>query len=493
MFPVVFLSSFINNTPIVAVLIPSVRNWAVKNNYSISKFLLPLSYAAILGGMITLIGTSTNLIVHGLLIESGYPGFTFFEFAKIGMPIALVSIFYMVLFGQKLLSDRRDPFVELGESTREFVIELKIEDDYKNIGKTIEESELRQLKGLFLFQIERGERVIAPASPDLELLLHDRLFFTGLPETIIELQKTPGLQLVKDTEFDIKNYDSDRFQVFEAVVSPSSSLIGKNIRESNFRSKFNAVVVAIHRNGERIKKKIGDIVTKPGDTLLILAPKGFMKEWYHSKEFYLISKSTDTFSKPQKHALIASAVLILMVIAMITEILPIIAAAGLAAIILIATKSISQQNARNAIDWKVLLVIGSAFGIANAIQNSGLASFISDALISIATPFGTIGVLTGVYFLTSVYNTIITSNATSALIFPIAIAAAVDVGVSTHPFALTVAIASAASFASPISYQTNLMVYGPGGYKFMDYVKVGLPLQILVGILAIALIYYHYF
>ncbi len=493
MFPIIFFSSFINNTPIVAVLIPSVRSWAVKNNYSVSKFLLPLSFAAILGGMVTVIGTSTNLIVHGLLIDSGYTGFSFFEFAKIGIPIALFGIVYMIFYGQKMLSNRKEPFVQLGESTREFVIELKVEEEYLNIGKTIEESGLRNLKGLFLFQIERGNKIITPAKPDLEIMLNDRLFFTGLPETIIELQKTPGLQLVKELDFDLKNYDSDNIQAFEAVVSNSSYLVGKNIRESNFRSKFNAVIVAIHRNGERIKKKIGDIVVLPGDTLLILGDKSFRKEWYHSKEFYLISRSMDTYSKPQKNTIIASVVLIIMIVAMITEFLPIITAAGLAVIILIATKSISRQDAKNSIDLRVLIVIGSAFGIAHAIQNSGLAMIISETLIDVTKEFGPIGVIIGLYFLASLYTTFIISNASAALIFPIAITTAVEIGAQIHPFAITVAIASAASFATPISYQTNLMVYGPGGYKFTDFIKVGLPLQILTGILAVSLIYYFYF
>ncbi len=493
MFPVTALSAFMNNTPIVAILIPSIKSWAVKNNLSPSKFLMPLSFAAILGGMCTLIGTSTNLIVHGLLIENGYAGFSFFELTPIGLPVALFGILFVGILGAKLLPERKEPMIELGESTREYVIELKVTEEYKNINKSIEDAGLRHLKGLFLFQIERNGKTITAVGPDEKIQLNDRLFFTGIPQTILELQKTPGLQLIKDSSFDLKRYDADQIKTFEAVVSHSSPLVGKTVRESSFRTNYNAVIIAIHRNGERIKKKIGDIVLKPGDTLLLLAPKKFMRQWYNSKDFYLISNTSEVFSKPRRQMIISVVVLLFMVLFVVLKIMPLISAAGLAAIILILTKSISSKAAKDLIDFKVLIVIGSAFGIAQAINNSGLAEFFAQQLLRLEDVFGIIGVLAGVYFLTSAYNTIITSNATSALIFPVALSTAVDIGANVHPFALTVAIASAASFASPISYQTNLMVYGPGGYRFKDYIKIGLPLQILVGFLSITLIYWLYF
>ncbi len=493
MLPVTALSAFMNNTPIVAIMIPSIKSWAEKNNYSVSKFLLPLSYAAILGGMCTLIGTSTNLIVHGLLIESGYPGFSFFELTPVGLPLALFGIAYITVIGGKLLPNRKEPMLELGESAREFVCELKVTSDYRNLNKSIENAGLRHLKGLFLFQIERNGDVITAVGPDEKIKINDRLFFTGIPQTILELQKTPGLQLIKDSSFDLKRYDADNIKTYEAVISNSSPLIGKTVRDSGFRTKYSAVIIAIHRNGERIQKKIGDIVLKPGDTLLLLAPRKFLRQWYYSDDFYLISNTSEVHSKPKKQAIISVVTLIGMILLITLNILPLISAAGLAAVILLITKSISSSTAKALIDFKVLIVIGSAFGIAMAISNSGLAEFFAQNLIKLNASFGTVGVLIGVYFLTSIYNTVITSNATSALIFPIALSTAIDLGVAVHPFALTVAIASAASFASPISYQTNLMVYGPGGYKFKDYLTVGAPLQILTGILAVVLIYFYFY
>lgn len=277
LFPVTFFSAFLNNTPIVAMLIPSVKSWTDKHNLAISKFLIPISYATIVGGMCTLIGTSTNLIVHGLLLENGLKGFSFFEIAPIGIPIALATLLYLIFFGHKLLPNRKSSSFNLGQDSREFVIELKVTSEYSKVGKTIEQAGLRHLKGLYLFQIERDDEIIAPASSSERIKLNDRLFFTGVPNTIIELQKEAGLQLVKDPHFNLKNYDSDERKAFEVVVSPTSNLIGKNVRDSEFRNIYDGIILAIHRNGERIKQKIGDVVIKQGDTLLILAGKDFKR------------------------------------------------------------------------------------------------------------------------------------------------------------------------------------------------------------------------
>jgi len=493
LFPISAVSAFLNNTPIVAMLIPTVRSWTDKTNFAPSKFLIPVSYAAILGGMCTLIGTSTNLIVHGLLIENGQDGFSFFELSRIGVPAAIIGLLFIILIGERLLPHRKEPIVELGEQTREFVIELKVTDRYQNIGKTVEDAGLRHLQGLFLFQIERKGKIIAPAGPDEKIQLGDRLFFTGIPKTIIELQKTPGLQLIKDSTFDLKHYDSDVIKTYEAVVSPSSPLIGKNVRESNFRGKYSAVIIAIHRNGERIRKKIGDIVLHPGDTLLLLADKNFRKKWYHSNDFYLISHTSEVPSKPQWQAKLSVAIFIGMILLTVLKVMPLISAAGLAALALMVTRTISPADAKNMINWEVLLIIGSAFGIAAGIQNSGLAGFLAEKIVVLGHSWGILGALISVYLLTSFYNTIITSNATAALLFPVAFSTALAIQADVRPFALAVAISAAASFATPISYQTNLMVYGPGGYKFKDYLKIGIPLQIIVGIIAVILIYRIYF
>jgi di/tricarboxylate transporter len=491
--PVAAFSAFFNNTPIVLMLTPVVSHWAKKNRLAASKFLIPLSYAAILGGICTLIGTSTTLVVHGLMLEEGLKGMTFFEISKVGVPVSIFGLLFIILIGHKLLPDRKDPFTQLGSKTREFVVVMKVGENYQNIGKSIETAGLRHLKGLFLFQIEREGRLISPVEPQERIRTNDRLFFTGLPDTIMELQRTPGLYLIKNAQFDLKNYDSDQVGPFEVVISPDSPLIGKNIRESNFRSTYNGVIIAIHRSGERINKKIGDIVLHPGDTLLILARHEFFQRWYNSRHFYLVSKSTDITSKPLQHVYISIGILAAMILAMAFNLVPILVAASMAAIILILTRCISANDARNSVDWRILLIIASAFGIAKGLENSGVATFFATQLIASTKSFGVLGMLTAVYFTTNIYTEIITNNAAAALVFPIAFSIAGQAGIDPRPLLIAVAIAASASFSTPIGYQTNLMVYGPGGYRFKDFLKIGIPLNISIGILAIAIIYLFYF
>ncbi len=491
--PVSAISAFFNNTPIVAMLIPTVRNWSRKFDYPLSKFLIPLSYAAILGGTCTLIGTSTNLVVHGLMLENGLEGFALFEISKVGLPITLLGISLIAFLGYKLLPSRKEPMVELGENTREFVIAMRVMSNYQFAGKTIEEAGLRHLKGLFLFQIERNEQMNVAVGPQEKIVPGDRLFFTGLPETIVELQRTPGLSLLKESDFNLKEYDSDAMKTFEAVISPSSPLIGQNVRESQFRNRYGAVIIAIHRNGERIRRKIGDVVLRAGDTLLILTKKEFFQKWYYSKDFNLVSESVMVPSKPKIYAIISLAILVLMIVVMASGIIPILLTVCIAAILLVISKCITVQDAWKSVEWNVLLVIASAFGISRALMNSGVADVVANGIIDGLGSMGIIGLLAGVYFATSLYTEIITNNAAAAIMFPIAFALTSKVGIDPRPFFIAIMIAASASFATPIGYQTNLMVYGPGGYKFTDFMKIGIPMNLFVGVVAVLIIYSLFF
>jgi len=427
------------------------------------------------------------------MVKNGFPGMAFFEISKIGVPVAIAGILFICLLGHFLLPDRKEPIVEFGEKTREFVIELRVTEEFENIGKTVEDAGLRHLTGLFLFQIERDGRVIAPARPDDRIYVGDRLFFTGLPKTILQLQKTPGMQLIKDSHFDLKQYDSAEIKTYEAVISTSSPLIGKNVRDSNFRTQYGAVIIAIHRNGERIQKKIGDVVLHPGDTLLLLADNNFFRQWYHSADFYLISSTEPVSSKPRWQARFSLLVLIAIVALSVLNVLPLIAAAGFAAILLMVTGCISLVEVKSQIDWRVLIVIACAFGISSAVAKSGIADLLSHAILTCNHYFGIIGVLAGIYCITNIYTTFISNNAAAAMLFPVALVTARQLNADVIPFAVTVAIAASFAFATPIGYQTNLMVYGPGGYRFADFIRIGLPLQILVGVLAVILLYAVYF
>ena len=490
--PVSLISAFFNNTPIVAMLIPTIHNWAKKHAFAVSKLLIPLSYAAILGGMCTLIGTSTNLIVHGMMLESGMPGMGFFEITKVVLPAALLSLLFITMIGHRLLPDRKEPYLQVGENTREFVVALKVGPEYQYLGHTVEQAGLRHLRGLFLFQVERRGELITPVGPEERIRINDRLFFTGLPETIIELQKTPGLRLLKDAGFDLKNYDATFIRAYEAVISPSSPLRGINVRESQFRSRYNAVIIAIHRNGERVKQKIGDIVLREGDTLLMLAGRDFIGKWYNSKDFYLISQSVQVPSKPRKKTWFAITVFIGMIAAMAAGILPLVVTTGIAVMALVLTRCITKSEAQMSIQWNVLVIIASSFGIARALQNAGVADFLANSIVYGMGQWGVVGVLVGIYLMTNLYTEFITNNAAAALLFPVAAAAAAQLNADPRPFVMAVAVAASASFATPIGYQTNLMVYSPGGYKFRDYLKIGLPLNVCVGAISIFAIYWIY-
>jgi di/tricarboxylate transporter len=493
LFPVAGLSAFLNNTPIVASLIPLIKSWSKKTGITSSKLLLPISYAAILGGTCTLIGTSTNLIVHGMLLEQKMPGLNFFEITRIGLPATLFGLLFVTFFGNRLLPERKELAVQLGEQTREFVVAIKVGSRFEHLGKTVEAAGLRHLQGLFLFQIIRNDQIIAPVSHDERLFVRDCLFFTGLPETIYELQKMPGLHVIKDTEFDLKNIDSDALGTYEAVVSNHSPLIGQTVRESDFRNRYNAVILAIHRSGSRLKQKVGDIVFEPNDTLFLIAKKGFDKTWYHQTDFALVSSSVDIYQKPRWKGNLAMGLLALMVLVAAFNWLPIIQAAAAAAVLMVVIGIISPTDARKSVNMDVLLLIACSFGIARALNNSGLAQLLARQLTAGMHIFGSIGVIIGLYAITCMFSWIITNNAVAAIMFPIALALTRVSHLDVRAVMLTLAMGASSSFVTPISYQTNLMVYSPGGYQFRDYIKIGLPLNIIVGIVTVLSIQLFYF
>jgi di/tricarboxylate transporter len=487
------LSAFINNTPLMAILIPAVKEWCKRYRFPSSKLLLPVNYAAILGGTCTLIGTSTNLVTHGLLIKSGYPGFSFFELGRVGVPVTIVGILAIVFGLHRLLAKRKEVTESLGEQVREFVVEMKVNDQFAHLGKTIDEAGLRHLRGLFLFQIERGGSIITPIEPTERIRSSDRLFFTGIPSTILELQKTRGLDVVKDPQFDLKNYDSAEVKTYEVVLSPSSPLLGRTVRDTNFRSVYDAVILAIHRSGERVDRKIGDIVFKAGDTLLILADKEFLKRWYHAGEFLLVSQSDERRSKTKPQAAMAVAIALAMVAAASFDVLPMFTAAAIASLLLIFTRCLTTHEAFAAIDFRILVSIAGSFGIAKGLENAGVAKAIGELIVNLGTPYGIVAIIAAVYFATVALTEIVSNNAAAAILFPIGISVASQLNMDIMPFMYAITIGASAGFATPIGYQTSLMVQGPGGYRFSDYLKIGLPLDFIVGITAITMISFIFF
>jgi di/tricarboxylate transporter len=478
-------SAFLNNTPIVAMLLPAVMTWGKRMRLSPSKLLIPLSYAAIAGGVCTLIGTSTNLVVHGLLRARGLPGFEMFELALVGVPCVLVVIAAVVFFAPRALPDRLAPLAGVGGSPREYLVEMTLQGPSPLVGKTIQEAGLRHLPGLFLVRIERSTGVLSPVGPGERLLEGDQLTFAGVVETIVDLQRFRGLvPVVQDRPPEA----DDRWLLHEAVVSPGSPLVGKNIREANFRGRYNAAIVAVHRHGERIESKIGDIVLHPGDTLLIEAAPGFARAFRDSTDFHLVSEVEESAPTRHHRASWAVGTLVLVVVLSALGVVPIVTAALAGALLVVAVGCLSPGDARGSIDASVLIVIAASLGLARALDKSGAAGEIAVWVVAAGRALGPVGVLVSVYLLTMVLTEAISNNAAAALIFPVAMLAATEVGADPKPFAVAVAVAASLSLATPLGYQTNLMVYGPGGYRFTDFLRLGVPLQLLLAPVALTLI-----
>jgi di/tricarboxylate transporter len=483
-FPTMFFSAFMNNTPLVAMLIPAVSDLARRERIPASKLMIPLSYAAILGGTCTLIGTSTNLVVQGLWIKEGHPGLGIFDITWIGLPAALVGAVYVIFAAQYLLPDRR-PAVSTQDDPREYTVEMLVQPASPLAGKSIEAAGLRHLPGLFLAEIEREGVVIPAVSPQEILHGGDRLLFVGNVESVVELQKIRGLAPATDEVFKLSAPRPQRCLI-EAVVSNTCPFVGQTIRASRFRNHYNAVVVAVARNGERLHQKIGDIVLSPGDVLLVEAHPSFAEQQRSSRDFFLVSAVENSSPPHHEKALVATGLLAGLVILTALEILPVVVAAFLVAGLMILTRCVSVENARKSINWEVLLAIAAAFALGKALEASGSAKSVADGLLAYAgnSPWLALAII---YFTTVIVTELITNNAAAALMFPFAMATAKNLDVSPLPFLITIMMAASAGFATPIGYQTNLMVYGPGGYRFSDYVKVGLPLDILIGIVTIAL------
>ncbi|PTL38811.1 SLC13 family permease [Alkalicoccus saliphilus] len=488
MFPVAGLSAFLNNTPIVVMFTPLIRKWCRERGIAPSKFLIPLSYAAIFGGTLTLIGTSTNLVIHGFMLEQGMEGFSMFQLAVVGLPAGLIGVLYMSTVGYRILPDRRTSTEAFSESSKEYLSQAFVEKGSPLAGKTVEEAGLRRMEGFFLIELIRRGNRSAPVAPTDVLEENDRLIFTGSFTTLVDLQNIKGLQLETGTDLKLEELQNGNAHLLEAVVSHRSPLAGRTLKESCFRTVYDAGVVAIHRNEERVKEKIGDTELKPGDTLLLLADGDFLHRWNNTKDFYLLSEVTKPDIVHSRKALISLVTLILMITLAATGLLSMFEAAVLAVLTLFVTNSISLEKTRRFIQVDVLLVIASAIGIGMALEQSGTASFIASHLVQISSGIGVIGALTAVYFLTSFFTEIITNNAAAVLMFPIAFAIAEQLGYDPTGFFVAIAIAASASFATPIGYQTNLIVYGPGGYRFSDYVKVGIPLNILYLIVTVSIV-----
>lgn len=486
--PSAVASSFLANTPIVAMLTPAVTRWADRHGRSASTFLIPLSYATILGGAVTVIGTSTNLVVSGLLEQSGREPLALFELSRVGLPLAVIGLIPIVVLAPKLLPDRRRPReVATG---RDFTVSMVVDALGPIAGQSVSDAGLRNLSGVFLAEIVRPGRTIAPVQPSQTLRAGDRLVFAGQVDNVVDLHRMPGLSPIESGATDIlSNGDGDQ-AFFEVVIGASSPLAGRTAAEMDFRGRYQAAVLAVHRSGERIRDKLGTVRLRPGDTLLLVAGKDFAVRWRDAGDFLLVSRLDAPPPTAGRQAPFAAAALAAVVLLPLLGVLSVTRSTILAALGLILVGVLRPREARDAIDPNVVLMIGGAFGLGEAVRVSGLADVIATGILEGFGWAGTAGAVVGLIVATMVLTELITNAAAVALVFPIALGVTVDTDVDIRLMMIGIAVAGSASFLTPVGYQTNTMVYGPGGYRFTDYLRLGVPLSLLTvtGVTALVLL-----
>lgn len=488
MFTVSTISGFLNNTPIVAFMIPYVKDWAQKTGHPASKFLIPLSFATILGGMITVIGTSTNLVLNGLIQSYHLPLLGMEDFLYLGVIITLIGWAYLYFIGYKLLPSNPNKIETLRENLKEYIVETEVFDNSVLAGKSVKEAGLRNLQDVFLVEIIRDEKIISPVSPGEVIEAGDLLFFSGNTSSIYKLIKDDnGLRVPKQDKLEVEG----QFHFVEAVIPANSNLIGVRIKDSDFRKTYNASIIAIHRNGKQVPGKVGEMTLAGGDFLLLLTREN-QDAADHERDLFFVSvpqKITPARAGWLKWVGVgAFAALILG----ITDVLPLFDVCLGILLVLMLIGILNINDIRRELDLSLLLVLVCSLAIGVALEKSGTAALLAKGLIASGKLLGATGVLTSLFIATIFLTSLITNAAAVSIVFPIAMSIAQQMNLSYTPFFVAIAFAASGDFMTPIGYQTNLMVYGPGGYTFKDFIKVGTLLTIIYIVVCVSFISIYY-
>jgi len=482
------ISAFLNNTPIVAFMIPYVKEWADKTGNPSSKFLIPLSFATILGGMITVIGTSTNLVLNGLLAEYQLPLLAFKDFLFLGILVTVMGWIYLYFIGYRLLPAHTEGLASVRQNLKEYIVETIIFRGSPLIGKTVREAGLRKLQDLFLVEVLRRGEIISPVSPEEILEEEDLLFFSGNTESIYKLiREDNGLSIPRQENLE----QQGQFHFVEAVIPSGSDLTGVRIKDSDFRNRFNASIVAIHRNGKRVSGKVGEVPLAGGDFLLLLSGDQLRNASHENDLFFLSMPQEITSAKPAWYSwagVVSFAILTLGIVG----ILPLFTACLALLTGMIFFRILNIAEIKRNLDLGLLVVLVCSLAIGIALDKSGAAGLIARGLVNSAKSFGPVAVLSSLFLVTILLTSLITNAAAVSIMFPIAMSMAEQMQLNYTPFFVAIAFAASGDFMTPIGYQTNLMVYGPGGYSFRDFVKVGAPLTMLYTIICIVFISLYY-
>lgn len=479
-------SAFINNTPIVAFMIPYVKDWVDRKGLPASKFMIPLSFATILGGMITVVGTSTNLLLNGLIAESGLTLLSYKDFLFLGLIVTIFGLTYIYIVGYALLPDKKSAIKEIEENLNEYVVETVVEPSSILIGERIK-THLRNLKDIYLFEVVRNGKSIFPVSPEEVVQGSDRLYFSGRTGAIGQLVKdVKGLTLPNTSTLNKYRHH----QCAEAVIPINSSLIGKKVRESNFRQRYNASIIALHRQGKRIAGPVGETILSAGDLLLLL---GGDKMHSHQSDLFLLKRHDIQLVRRKKTFLnkIAPFAALTLLILGIARVVDLFIATSLAILVFVAIKTLRFNDFKKAFDFDLAVLLIASLAIGLALSKSGAAQWTATGVLRVSGthPVAAISLL---FAVTLLITAVISNPATIAIVFPLAVSLANQLHISTTPVFVAIAFAASCDFMSPIGYQCNLMVYGPGNYSFIDFFKIGFPLTLLYTAACIVFISLYY-
>lgn len=477
------MSAFVPNTPLVALAAPRAVRWARIQGRSASRLLMPLSFASILGGVVTLLGTSTNLVVSDALERDGQDPLGVFEITPVGLPVAVAGIAVLVATSGWLLRDRRAAGEAMRDSARTFQIQMVVVPGGPLVGRTVEAAGLRHLDGLYLAAVERAGGIVT-VRPETRLSDDDRLYFVGDVTRIVDLQDMDGL--VSAEQPHMLETEAPGTRLYEAVIGVRSDLAGDTLKSVGFRARYGAAVVAVHRAGEELRGKLGAIPLRTGDVLLVLATPDFEQRWREHGDFSLIASLDEQPPPRRRRAWIAGTVFAAMVLLAATGVLSLFAASAVAAAAMVVGGVLSPSEARYSIDVNVVLTIALSISLGNAAVESGLAAEIATRVVDLGGSLGDFGLLLVVIVATQALTEVLSNSGAAALMVPVALGAATTSGGDPRAFAIGVLVGASCSFLTPIGYQTNLMVYGLGGYRFSDFTRLGFPLTVTCALVTAA-------
>ena len=490
---VAMLSGFVNNTPVVVVFMPIVLAICRKKNFKASKYLIPLSYAAIVGGTMTIIGTSTNLIASGIASKHMEP-FTMFEIMPLGLVFVAVTFVYLMTIGKKLLPDRVTlaALIDSSES-REFITHAFVREDSPLVGAAFGDTELSKLKKVRILEVLRDGRRVREALPEIQFQVGDEIVFKGVLQGLMGITSSTGVDVRGNEKLGLEGMRTESAVLMEGILGPDSSLAGKSLKELNFRQRFGVLILAVHRRGRNLQERFEDVKLTFGDTLLVQGPSQKMRKLFEEKDFVNLSEPQHREERSKKAPIAIGAILMFVLLGALggnfgIPMIPVVQTALFCAVAVMVTGCLNPHEAYQAIEWKVVFMIVGMLGVGLAMDQSGLAKLTADGVVNLVGQGNPQLMLCVIYLLAAVMTEIISNNAVAALLTPLAIFVAVSMGVDARPFVIAIMFGSSASFSTPIGYQTNTFVYGAGGYKFGDFFRAGFPLAIMLWLIASFLI-----